>query len=185
MDTLSLTLASNLTHSKCKSVSLQTRNSVPCKLSELSSTQRPSPPHSSMKSLGFLSHCCQIVPLGRQFLRNVFALLHRTEKSTRIHISQAAKKDLRWWLTFLSSWSTITIIQSSRVNYDVAIDASGLKGIGGIYNSQIFSQRVPSCHRSETHRLQRDVCNPTCFHLMTRSMDQWQSMSSMRQLRGR
>src|SRR5438552_8246590 len=33
MGTLSLIWASNLTHSKCKSVSLQTRNSVPCKLS--------------------------------------------------------------------------------------------------------------------------------------------------------
>src|SRR5438552_2460742 len=91
------------------------------------------------EALGFLSHCCQVVPLGRPFLRNAFALLRRMEESTCLHISQAAKKDLRWWLTFLSSWSTITIIQPSRVNYDVATDASSLKGLGGIYNSQIFS----------------------------------------------
>ena len=39
------------------------------------------------------------------------------------------------------------MIQPSRVNHDVATDASGLQGIGGIYNRQLFAQRVPARHR--------------------------------------
>jgi len=103
------------------------------------------------EALGFLSHCCQVVPLGRPFIRNMFSVLRRIPSSRRLRtrLSTAAKKDLQWWLLFLSSWSTISVIQPSRVNHDVATDASGKKGIGGVYNSQIFSNRVPARHRDK------------------------------------
>lgn len=102
------------------------------------------------EALGYLSHCCQVVPLGRPFLRNLFASLRRSSSSPqRTRLSRAAKKDLKWWLLFLSSWSTISIIQLSRVNHDVATDASGLKGIGGVYNNQLFAERVPARHRKK------------------------------------
>ena len=48
-------------------------------------------------TLGFLSHCCQVVPLGRPFLRQLFSLLCRcTERHRfrRIRIPRAAKEDL-------------------------------------------------------------------------------------------
>jgi hypothetical protein len=48
------------------------------------------------ETLGFLSHYCQVVPLGRPFLRNLFSLLRRTDKRSRIYISKEAKHDLRW-----------------------------------------------------------------------------------------
>ena len=101
------------------------------------------------ETLGFLSHCSQVVPLGRPFLRNLFSLLRRTDKMARIHIPKAAKQDLRWWTRFLSSWPAISMIQCSRVNYDLATDASGLRGIGGIFKGKIFSQRVPTRHRTK------------------------------------
>jgi hypothetical protein len=41
------------------------------------------------------------------------------------------------------------MIQPSRVNHDVATDATGLQGIGGVYNRQLFAQRVPARHRSK------------------------------------
>jgi Reverse transcriptase (RNA-dependent DNA polymerase) len=34
-------------------------------------------------TLGFLSHCCKAVPLGRPFLRDLFALLRRNQARTR------------------------------------------------------------------------------------------------------
>lgn len=37
---------------------------------------------------------------------------------------------------YFSFWFTISVIQLSRINHDVAIDASGKKGIGGIYNNK-------------------------------------------------
>ena len=102
-------------------------------------------------TLGFLSHCCQVVPLGRPFLRNLFSLICRSGQRSfnRIRISHNARNDLRWWHQFLASWSAISIIQISRICFDVATDASGEKGIGGVYNRQVFSERVPSRHKSK------------------------------------
>jgi hypothetical protein len=100
--------------------------------------------------LGFLSHCCQVVPLGRPFLRQLFSLLRRAKspfKSSRTRITSSAKSDIRWWVIFLSSWSSISMIKLSRVNHDVATDASGAKGIGGVCRRIIFSDRVPARHR--------------------------------------
>ena len=102
--------------------------------------------------LGFLSHCCQVVPLGRPFLRRLFSLLRRNEsrhRFTRTRIPSSARKDVRWWLYFLSSWSSISIIRLSRINHDTATDASGVKGIGGVYCRYIFSERVPARHRKK------------------------------------
>ena len=47
--------------------------------------------------LGFLSHCCQIIPLRHSFLRNIFFALRRIPSSRpfRTRLSRAAKKDLR------------------------------------------------------------------------------------------
>ena len=57
------------------------------------------------ETLGFLSHCCQVVPLGRPFLRKLFSLLRRNHRSyhERIYISKSVKQDLQWWVKFLSA----------------------------------------------------------------------------------
>ena len=101
------------------------------------------------ETLGFLSHCCQVIPLGRPFLRQLFSLLKRKSRYRRIRLNSEAKQDLRWWTLFLSSWSTISFIQLSRTVFHVSTDASGLKGIGGVYNGRIFSSRVPSRHKDK------------------------------------
>ena len=92
------------------------------------------------EALGFLSHCCQVVPLGRPFLRRLFSLLHRNTPNRRFfrtRIPAAARKDIRWWLYFLSSWSSISIIRLTRVNHDVATDASGVKGISVMHGTLV------------------------------------------------
>ena len=93
------------------------------------------------ETLGFLSHCCQVVPLGCPFLRHLFSMLcHDGSWLRRIRLSRAAKNDLQWWKQFLMIWSAISLIQPSRINHDLATDANGLKGIGGVYKRQIFSE---------------------------------------------
>src|SRR6266496_2773088 len=62
----------------------------------------------------------------------------------KIRIPRSAKDDLRWWQRFLESWSAISMIQPSRSIHDVATDASGVKGIGGVYRRHVFSVRIPS-----------------------------------------
>lgn len=103
-------------------------------------------------TLGFLSHCCQVVPLGRPFLRNLFSSICRSNNLRsfrRICLSRAAHVDLRWWHQFLTSWSSISMILLSWASFDVATDASGRKGIGGVYCRQVFSERIPSRHKSK------------------------------------
>src|SRR5438552_12636219 len=90
---------SSLTRLTCVSPFLQTRSNVLstssisyCPL--LRSHCRPwNPPLVS-------SHCCQVVPLGRPFLRQLFALLCRSSERHRFHrirIPHAVKRDLKWW----------------------------------------------------------------------------------------
>ena len=103
-------------------------------------------------SLGFLSHCCQVVELGRPFLRQLFSLLCRSSERRRfcrIRIPRAVKRDLKWWQQFLVSWSSISMIQLSRPDYDLATDASGEKGIGGVHRRQVFSERIPARHKGK------------------------------------
>ena len=117
-------------------------------VSELAS-RKSVPQASFQETLGFLSHCCQVIPLGRPFLRQLFSLLKRKSRYRRIRLNSEAKQDLRWWTLFLSSWSTISLIQLSRTMFHASTDASGLKGIGGVYNGRIFSSRVPSRHKDK------------------------------------
>jgi hypothetical protein len=41
------------------------------------------------------------------------------------------------------------MIQLSRTAFDVATDASGAKGIGGVHRRIVFSERIPSRHKSK------------------------------------
>ena len=103
-------------------------------------------------TLGFLSHCCQVVPIGRPFLRNLFSQICRRNSRhhpLRIRLTHNSRNDLRWWLRFLTSWSSISMIQLSRTSFDVATDASGAKGIGGVFNRLVFSEQIPSRHKSK------------------------------------
>ena len=102
---------------------------------------------SLQSTLGFLSHCSQVVPLGRPFLRNIFSLLCKKETGNRnrlFRLTRAARQDLQWWLRFLTSWSSISMIQLSRNCFDVATDASGVKGIEGVCKCHVFSEHIPS-----------------------------------------
>ena len=113
----------------------------------------PTVTHAMLETtLGFLSHCCQVVPLGRPFLRNLFSQVCRSNSRhhfLRIRLTRDSRNDLRWWRQFLMSWSSISMIQLSRICFDVATDASGTKGIGGIHNRLVFSERIPSRHKSK------------------------------------
>ena len=102
--------------------------------------------------LGFLSHCCQAIPLGRPFLRSMFSL-HRCagkrHRRARTRIPAKVKKDLRWWQVLLGEWSALSIAPRERNTFEVWTDASGKKGIGGFSDSRLFSTRVPPRHRGK------------------------------------
>ena len=106
--------------------------------------------------LGFLSHCCEVVPVGRPFLRHLFNSLATANASNRdrnpyryTRLSRHARRDMLWWLLFLQHWSCISIIQIKRPLHEIWTDASGTKGIGGIYLTHLFSAHVPRRHRKK------------------------------------
>ena len=108
--------------------------------------------HTLEKLLGFLSFCAKVIPLGRPFLRNLFNLLKRL---SHLHpqairsLSSEARRDLLWWMTLLPQWSGVFLINPARRKTIIHTDVSGIKGIGGWWESQAFSTRVPRNHRGK------------------------------------
>jgi Reverse transcriptase (RNA-dependent DNA polymerase) len=106
--------------------------------------------------LGFLNHCCEVIPIGRPFLRHLFNTLAKANASSRVRnpyhyarISKHTRRDILWWLIFLNHWSCISIIQIKRPFHEIWTDASGTKGIGGIYLDHSFAAHVPRRHRKK------------------------------------
>src|SRR5579859_7716480 len=107
------------------------------------------------ETLGFLSHCCQVVPIGRPFLRNLFSLLQISTRSAcsgrppYARLTHAAHQDQQWWYVFLNLWSCSIPIQSidARRTFMIATDASGKKGIGGVFGELVVASRVLRGHR--------------------------------------
>ena len=103
------------------------------------------------RSVSYLT-VAKFVPLGRPFLRNLFSHICRSSNRHHLHrirLNPASRNDLRWWLQFLRSWSSISMIQISRISFDAATDASGAKGIGGVHRRIVFSEKIPSRHKSK------------------------------------
>ena len=118
---------------------------------------RKSAPAATLEQLlGFLNHCCEVIPVGRPFLRHLFTTLSHANKSNRqsnpyryAKITKHARRDILWWLIFLRHWSCISIIQMKRPLFEIWTDASGTKGIGGIFEQHLFSAHVPRRHRTK------------------------------------
>ena len=92
--------------------------------------------------LSFLLHCCIVIPLRRSFLRELYSLLHRLLSRKCLHLRFVAKWDLKWWTWFLIAWSSISLIQITRINHDMIINVNSLYEIDKIYNEQLFSIQV-------------------------------------------
>jgi Reverse transcriptase (RNA-dependent DNA polymerase) len=102
------------------------------------------------KLLGLLEFCVSVFPLGRPFLRHVWNMFHKA-RSWRQRLTTAARQDLQWWKVFLPIWSGISAIQLSRNRLHIATDASGKKGIGGVWfegkERNMFTTRLSRRHR--------------------------------------
>jgi Reverse transcriptase (RNA-dependent DNA polymerase). len=104
--------------------------------------------HTDLQSiLGFLTFCTRVFPLGRPFLRHLFNMLNGKKQHQRLTL--AARRDLEWWKTLLPRWSGISAIAPARNHTMIATDASGKKGIGGVWfaTMDMFSTRMPRRHR--------------------------------------
>ena len=69
----------------------------------------------------------------------------------RVRLTKLARADLSWWNTFLPRWNRVSIIRDRRTTFTIATDASGVKGVGGIFPliKEAFSTKIPRSHRKE------------------------------------
>ena len=93
---------------------------------------------------GFLQFASQVIPHSRAFLRRLidFSTTFRSPFAIR-HIPAYAHADIIWWQTFADAWNGKRFIDSSYTTTHVYTDASGTKGLGGIFHPYWYSSRVP------------------------------------------
>ena len=94
--------------------------------------------------VGYLQFCSQVIPHSRAFLRRLidFSSSFSSRYATR-HIPAYARAEIRWWHTYAFTWNGIHLITPHRDSVHVFTDASGKKGLGGIFGTEWFSSRIP------------------------------------------
>ncbi|GLB45363.1 putative transposition, RNA-mediated [Lyophyllum shimeji] len=98
--------------------------------------------------IGFLQFAAQVIPMARAFIRRLidFSMTFRSRFSCR-RILASARADLTWWTTFAASWNGVHLLAPPRTVLHIYTDASGTKGIGGVFRNHWFSARVPRRHK--------------------------------------
>ena len=93
---------------------------------------------------GYLQFVSQVIPLSRAFMHHIFRFMSsfRASCSWR-RVPGPLHRDLDWWRDVASSWNGIRLINPKRAEAHIFTDASGTKGIGGIFGSRWFSSRLP------------------------------------------
>ena len=90
--------------------------------------------------IGKLSHVALVVRPGRLFLRRLIDLSCTVkENHHHVNLNVEARKDVQWWLAWLPTWNSRSIIPQSKsiLSSDLKLhtDASG-KGFGAIYGTR-------------------------------------------------
>ena len=100
---------------------------------------------------GFLQFCSQVIPSSRTFLRRIFDFTSTFNGShfIRRHIPSGVHSDIHWWLVFSQHWNGVRLLQPQRSTYHVYTDASGTKGMGGVFQNLWFGVRVARRHRTK------------------------------------
>jgi hypothetical protein len=129
------------------SVSLQKQQDLLAAISEVLQSDRISK-RTLLSLIGKLNHACQMIPVGRPFLRSLIdqatPLAHK-QSTTRI--TKNTKSDLEAWKTFLDEWNGYCAITDPRLrsSFDLQLhtDASTSFGIGFVFLTRWSSVRVP------------------------------------------
>ena len=100
--------------------------------------------------VGFLQFCVQVIPYALTFIRRLinFSMTFWSD-FTRRHILTYARADIKWWSTYTRSWNRIQIIETKQPTVNIYMDASGSKGLGGMFEDRWFSTRCPCRFHSQ------------------------------------
>ncbi len=109
--------------------------------------------HDLNELTGYLQFCSQVIPTSHAFIRSMHDF-YSTFRSpfTQRWIPKLVRIDLDWWLNTAIHWNGISLIKPDRDTIHIYMDASGSKGIGGMFAEQWFSTHTP--HRLCHHHIQ-------------------------------
>ena len=100
--------------------------------------------------IGKLHHISLVVRPGCLFVRRLIDLSSSVkELRHRINLKNEARRDIQWWMDWLPTWNSSSIIPQSKIilNSDLRLhtDASGI-GLGAIFNSEWIQARWDNFH---------------------------------------
>lgn len=99
--------------------------------------------------IGFLQFASQVIPHSRAFLHRLITFSCSFKNDfTRRRLSIAAQREIHWWKVFAQHWNGIRLIRPTYPTIHVYTDASGTKGLGGIFQNFWFSTRIPRRFRA-------------------------------------
>ena len=86
--------------------------------------------------IGLLNHAAKVVRPGRAFIRSLIdASIQVSLLEHHVHLSSAARQDLRWWHAFLHHWNDISMIPPTATSHVLTSDASGHWGCGAVFQN--------------------------------------------------
>lgn len=104
---------------------------------------------------GFLQFASQVIPASRAFIRRLLDFSSTFPSSfTPRRIPRKARCDIQWWRRFSSAWNGVQIIKPSRPTLRIFTDASGKKGLSGVFETRWFSSRVGRRRRRDDPDIQ-------------------------------
>ncbi|GLB36092.1 hypothetical protein LshimejAT787_0303800 [Lyophyllum shimeji] len=97
---------------------------------------------------GYLQFCSQVIPTSRAFIRSLYDFRNSfSSPFAKRRLPRPARHDIAWWRAFAAEWNGIRFLSPNRETIDVYTDASGTKGMGGVFGAQWFSARMPRRYR--------------------------------------
>jgi len=94
--------------------------------------------------IGFLKFCMQVIPHACTFIHGLinFSMTFTSNISKR-HVPTYAHSDMHWWSVYAWSWNGVQILKPAWATLHIYTDASGAKGLGGVFGDSWFSSRCP------------------------------------------
>lgn len=114
------------------------------------------PPRQSPATRWSLQFCPQLIPHSRAFLRQLITFTSTLKSSFMVgHIPAYVHSEIRWWQICAFARDGVRLVSVSYPSVHVFTDASGLRGLGGIYEivgSLLVSRAVSGQEISNSKR---------------------------------
>lgn len=101
--------------------------------------------------VGKLAYACNVVQLGKTFLRRMFEVVSGIHQPHyHVHLNAEFRSDLTWWATFLESWNGVSLLQGfgpRQISRQFISDASGSFGCGASWEFRWLQLQWPQSGR--------------------------------------